>query len=692
MNLIAALILIPMHALAASQAVDTSVTPLIDFGAMALPDFVVLNNTTLERVPFEKGNARLVHFAKVNWPNVFFQAPNTPWDWSGYTGVAVSLFNPGEESVTACMRVDNAGGDGQQHCNSAEAGIPPKGHAVLTLRFNTGTDDQLWGMRGVPGLGPRGIGPTLDASKITAFQVYLGRPTTTCELVFEKAWLFGKGKLPVAMPFIDRFGQYKHAQWPGKLTKESALQKRRTAEARELKARPPVAARDSFGGWADGPQREATGWFRTEKIDGKWWLITPEGHLFFSLGVDCVNTGELTFVTGRDEWFAELPDRNQGSFAALYTEVQGAHSGSEIIGGKGWAFSFYRANLIRKYGDNWGEQWRNLAYARLRSWGFNTVANWSQADVINSSTLPYVVSTSISDVRPITGGTGYWSKMKDVFAPEFEARADAAFQWVAAAHAKNPLCIGYFADNELAWEGFQRGILESPTDQPCRQAFIADLQARYTSLPALNTAWGVTAESWDALRTPGTPNPAAKADLDAFLYRFSRRYFDVVAAACRKYAPHQLYLGCRFAGPPTRETERACAEVVDVMSYNLYYSTLPADQWVGDRDLGKPIVIGEFHFGALDRGMFHTGLRATANQKERAECYAKYVRSVASHPAFVGCHWFQFVDEPNTGRWFDGENYNIGFIDVTDTPYKEMVKSARRVHAELYPYRYAQAQ
>lgn len=691
MTLFPALVLMACQVLAAPQAVDATQTPLVDFSGETLPDFVVLHDTTLERIPFEKGHARRVHFNKVDWPNVFFQAPGGAWDWREYTGVAVALYNPGEESVTASMRVDNPGGDGYKNSSTSDVGIPPKGHAVLTLRFNTQDDDRFWGMRGVPGRGPRGTGAKLDPSKISAFQVFLGRPAAACDLVFEKAYLFGKTGAPIAMPFIDRFGQYRHAQWPGKLKNERQLAQRRTAEARQLKAHPQLQGRDAFGGWAEGPQREATGWFRTEKIDGKWWLVTPEGHLFFSVGVDCVNLGELTFVEGRDGWFADLPARDQGVFAPLYAQVKGAHSGAEKIGGQGWAFSFYGANLLRKYGEDWKAQWRENAYARLRGWGFNTIANWSQGDVLENSTLPYVVSTSIDGVRLIEGGTGYWSKMKDVFAPEFEARAEAAFQWVAGLHAKSPLCIGYFADNELAWEGIQHGVLESPSSQPCRQCFVADLQAAYGDIKGLNAAWGTNAESWDALRTPGTPNARAQADLDAFLYRFARRYFDVVSAACHKYAPHQLYLGCRFAGPPRAEVERACADVADVMSYNLYYSSIPSDRWVGEKDLGKPIVIGEFHFGALDRGMFHTGLRAAANQKERAECYERYVRSVASHPAFVGCHWFQYVDEPVTGRWFDGENYNIGFVDVTDTPYREMLEAARRVHGAMYTLRYGTA-
>jgi hypothetical protein len=128
----------------------------------------------------------------------------------------------------------------------------------------------------------------------------------------------------------------------------------------------------------------------------------------------------------------------------------------------------------------------------------------------------------------------------------------------------------------------------------------------------------------------------------------------------------------------------ACAEICDVISFNIYAPKLNHDTYRFLLPLDKPVIIGEFHFGALDRGMFHPGLVAAANQRERARMYEEYVNSVLDHPLFVGCHWFQYMDQPLTGRWFDGENYNIGFVSITDTPYPEMVAAARRVHGQMY--------
>ena len=53
------------------------------------------------------------------------------------------------------------------------------------------------------------------------------------------------------------------------------------------------------------------------------------------------------------------------------------------------------------------------------------------------------------------------------------------------------------------------------------------------------------------------------------------------------------------------------------------------------------------------------------------------------HPQFVGCHWFQYQDEPLTARG-DGENMQIGFIDVCDMSYVETIAACPEVAAALY--------
>src|ERR1700757_4486107 len=45
---------------------------------------------------------------------------------------------------------------------------------------------------------------------------------------------------------------------------------------------------DRYGGWLKLSGTK-TGFFHTPQIDGRWWLVTPDGHAFFSKGVDNVS-------------------------------------------------------------------------------------------------------------------------------------------------------------------------------------------------------------------------------------------------------------------------------------------------------------------------------------------------------------------------------------------------------------------
>jgi hypothetical protein len=219
---------------------------------------------------------------------------------------------------------------------------------------------------------------------------------------------------------------------------------------------------------------------------------------------------------------------------------------------------------------------------------------------------------------------------------------------------------------------------------------VGDLKTRYATIEKLNEAWGTSYASWDALlQSREIPSELKRAgdDLRGFYTRTAEQYFRVMRDTIKAVAPHQLYLGCRFAWVNSRAAA-AAAKTCDVVSYNLYRRSVADFDFNGGADV--PLIIGEFHFGALDRGMFHTGLVPVANQAERAQAYQDYIKGALQHPQFVGTHWFQYQDEPTTGRVLDEENYQIGFVDIADTPYAEIIAASRDVAARLYTARLAE--
>ena len=132
------------------------------------------------------------------------------------------------------------------------------------------------------------------------------------------------------LPCFDKYGQFKWRDWPGKTVSDEDLRKEVEVEKADLAAHPGPRNRDRFGGWSDGPQLKATGRFRVEKVNlsnlsnpsnfsnlsnlSKWWLVDPEGRLFWSWGpVRVTPSSAMTPLNGNPRTprcGGDLPDRD----------------------------------------------------------------------------------------------------------------------------------------------------------------------------------------------------------------------------------------------------------------------------------------------------------------------------------------------------------------------------------------------
>ncbi|MEO7072888.1 MAG: beta-agarase, partial [Rhodanobacter sp.] len=93
--------------------------------------------------------------------------------------------------------------------------------------------------------------------------------------------------------------------------------------------------------------------------------------------------------------------------------------------------------------------------------------------------------------------------------------------------------------------------------------------------------------------------------------------------------------------------------------------------------LDKPVLVSEFHFGSDDRGPFGKGVVSVWNEAQRGPAYAKFIAAAAQDPVIVGAHWFQYTDQPVSGRLLDGENSHVGLVGITDIPFQGFVTDVR---------------
>lgn len=521
-----------------------------------------------------------------------------PVDLSDRVGMALDIKNTGPEPVRVY---------GQLNANMWVGGyvVVPK-RETRTLRillqrkaFTPAYAEAAFkGMNGIPGGQMKlWLDAEIDPAEVYSLGLYLVSPRRAAEIEVSNLRPFGSSKPPDEealagdfFPFIDRYGQLKYKEWPGKVHRDEDLRAAVQAESADLAAHEGPLGLDEYGGWASGPKLQATGHFRVEKYEGKWWLVDPEGRLFWSHGIAVVRFSQPTRVQGREHYFEEPAP----------------------------AGDFFAQNLEIKHGKDWRSVWTDLLSRRFRSWGINTIGAWSDEAAMGQHKLAY---TAIFH----SGGLG------EKIEPESAAWYEALRQQLTSAGARlnnDPWCIGFFVDNEI-----------HQSTEP----------------------------------------------------RWWETYYRRVSMLAKEILPNKLYLGSRLdfhdfpnSGAEKIETARLAAKYTDVVSFNQYRYTLDEFRWPAGVD--RPVIIGEFHFGALDRGLLHTGLRMVVNQEQRAEAYQHYVSSALENPAIVGTHWFQLYDEPTTGRG-DGENYQIGFLDVCDQPYSETIAASREVGYHLYEIR-----
>jgi hypothetical protein len=219
------------------------------------------------------------------------------------------------------------------------------------------------------------------------------------------------------------------------------------------------------------------------------------------------------------------------------------------------------------------------------------------------------------------------------------------------------------------------------------------LRRKYDGDAALAATWktAATFEKVARGKWKGILPNEATADLREFSGVMVERYFQALSKACREVDSKHLNLGMRWQGIP-KDWAVPGMKSFDVFSLNCYQDKLPRDTAEKIASLLKmPVLVGEWHFGALDAGLPASGIGHLKNQAERAKAYRVYLEDAAADPYCVGVHWFTLYDQSAVGR-FDGENYNIGFLDVCNRAYDELGRGAIASHERMYQVAAGEAQ
>jgi hypothetical protein len=558
--------------------------------------------------------------------------PDLPSDWTGYNYLVLEMKVSSPQRFALALYSPNLTQSRQMHPLAnvwIRAAVPlqyyrePNRSGFDLASVGKVPRNSFW-------IGTGGVYGPLDA--VTAIGVSMQAPLDNPTLEIRSVKLAKEdpgSDILDQKPVVDEFGQWMPVDWPGKVKNLAQLKQEWAKEETNLHAGDFGFC--NYGGYLN-TKAKASGFFRVEPVDGKWWFVDPDGHLFFSTASTGISGGGGDArLQGREDYFTGLPP-------------------ADTTGSRRSAAGFYAWNLARRCGPAARTNWMDTALKRLDSWGLNTIGNWSDPRLWDAHRKAYQVNLGGWGMR-----TGYLG-LPDVYSEEFPktVERDAAAQ--CAPRKDDPSLLGYFIANEPPWPGRESLVVDIILDSP----------------PS-----AMQREAKAFLAEGDTP-----ARRKQFIYRAFEKYLEVIMAAIRRNDPNHLILGIRFGGSlPPAEMLRA-SKVFDVYSMNVYATKVNLQTMEEIyRVTGRPIIVGEFHFGVPGHGLA-AGLVQVRDQAERGVAYRYYVEQAAAFPAFIGSSWFQWLDQPCTGR-MDGENYNIGLVDVADRPYPELIEAMRTTHRRL---------
>jgi len=428
-----------------------------------------------------------------------------------------------------------------------------------------------------------------------------------------------------------------------------------------------------FWGDSDIKLTEGTGYFEVAQDENDvWWFVTPEGNIFYSMGINCV------LPCSRPE----------------YTEA-----------------------IFEKYGSY--EVWAEAQKIRYQRWNYNTLGAWCNLSLLENIPYTYQIKTFGEEDFLIA------RKLPDIWNPEWREFVRSKIENETQEFREDPYLIGYWIDNEVnlgpdifdkntlleefitsKYEGKENGKLYT----------VEFLRDRYqNNVEQFNSVWNMDLKSFDDLYAitdlgkkgyiaQHSPfNRRLKEDIHAFNEFFAENYFSYITTLIRENDPNHLILGTRFhAWGTPKEVIKACGKYCDVLSVNYYryqrtnnyelmkyiqcffYGCVPLDFWMKRyHEIGynKPIIVGEFGYAARDAGQNKPmgAAKLLLSQKDRANYFEWYAKECFKAPYVIGYHWFSFVDKIKKDV-----DTKVGVVNIYDEEYNLLVNRMAEINSLAY--------
>ena len=369
-----------------------------------------------------------------------------------------------------------------------------------------------------------------------------------------------------------------------------------------------------YGGYK-GLHGKKTGFFHTEEIDGRWWLVDPEGCVFITFALNHISPSVLLTDYNREKNIQEFGDPGN---------IQGRRIPSD-------------SEFIKSFNKMVEDDYNTL--------GFNTYGHFSSLENKPQNTAYMINLASVSGVpshyTPVNR-----REHPDVFSDDWKNKVDSNFRnqvdvekikndpWVlgyyytdlpihSKFHAEETL-IDQFGDDHPGALTWQETLMISNSNTDGKKAFAEVVRKKYIGeIGEFNRVYGTSCRNFDDVLDLGEEllNPVdrfeAAIDDEYFLKELLEEYYRTMYETIKKYDPNHLVLGDKYNG--NTHARYAALDVakkwVDVLMFQYYgfyekdsqtYRYLPAFKDIVDmvhRITDRPVILSDNCFSVPTREM-----------------------------------------------------------------------------------------
>lgn len=397
---------------------------------------------------------------------------------------------------------------------------------------------------------------------------------------------------------------------------------------------------NKYGSWKIN-KSNATGFFRIEKRENRWWIIDPDGYPFIHKGI-------AVFSPGKSE-------NQQKALVSKFKTLK-----------------------------NWAKKESDF----LKKNGFNGTGAWSNTDLLRETKKPLVFTIIVSPmgayknkhrkdfgVYEQSGWQGYRFDLAMVFDAEFDVFVEKEISKIVK-YQNDTYLLGYFTDNELPW--------------------VDDALDRHIKLLGKHEQGYIAAKNWLDKRKgkDADIDDITDEDRTAFTGFYFETYIKKVSEAIKKYDPNHLYLGCRFNQEKDELDNPIIFEVAgkyaDIISINHYRKWEPVqsilNNWVTWS--GKPFIITEWYTKGEDSGLPNkTGAGWNVpTQLDRGYFYQNFAIELLKSKGCVGWHWFTYQDNDpsNLKTDYSNRDSNKGIVNSNFEYYMPLINNMKALNDHTF--------